>query len=358
MNAVSIRCLSKVIATTLTKYKDNASQQLVRNLIVDLLKHHHDATIESLMTIFKVLSCKELLNAPPQKAAKAALIALGWSVLLNKHGDQESNVFKTELPRLIEYQAMLYQIIICSLNEQISQLANNVLFEIFGISGCCEQYIKVLLKKEATSSVIVMLMLLIQFKHRQNENENVLSEYKESLLEIFIKAIITTKKRPHCSSIPACKMILNSLTKDDFEKKLLPPMQRAMLRNPELILHAVGLIIKEVHLDFSPYALQLGKVLIQNLFSKDEVARSESVESLKQLSIKCSESAVIQELLKIIFAILNGSEGKITVAEYRVNLIQVSSILCIIIPYSTGLKKISTFVSSQTCLSIVLGPYS
>lgn len=277
-----------------------------------------------MMAVFKALSCKELPNAPPQKSSKAALIALGWSVLLNKHCDQESNVFKTELPRLIEYQSMLYQIILYAFNDRLTNLANNVLYEIFESDMCYEQYMSLILKKEPASSTTVMLMLLIQFQQQQKENTCILSQHKDSLIEIFVKAFITSKNKPHCCCISACKILLNSLTKDNFEKSLLPPMQRAMLRNPELILQAVGFIIQEVNLDFSPYALQLGKVLIQNLYSKDEVARSESVESLKQLSMKCSTVNVIQELLKGIFSILHGSEGKITVAEYRVNLIQVS----------------------------------
>lgn len=323
VNTTTIRSVCKILAITLTKYKDNKSQLLVRNVIIVLLKNHHDATIESIMAVFKILSCKELVNAPVQKAAKAALIALGWTSLLNKYSDNESNVYKTEFPRLIEYQSLLYQIVISSSNSRLINLANNVLIEIVE-KDLFEKYMSVLLTKEYASNVVVLMAVLINLR-KEKYGDDAMIDYKDILIEMFVKGIITAKTKPHSSCISACKLLLNSIKKEDFEDKMLPPMQRSMLRNPEIILEAVGLIIRNIEIDFSPYALVLGKVLIQHLHSKEEISRCESVESLKELSIKCSDLRVISELLKEVFSILNGAEGKITVAEYRINLIQVSS---------------------------------
>lgn len=326
-----------MLAMTLTKYKDSNSQLLVRNLIIELIKNHHDATLESMMAVFKILSYKELANAPPQKASKAALIALGWTSLLNKYCDNESNVYKTELPRLIEYQSLIYQIVLSSLNERLINLANNVVIEILE-NDYFEKYMSVLIKKEQTSNVVVFMSVLISLK-LQNYGVDTMSAYKDVLIDAFIKGIITSKTKPDLSCITACKILLNSITKVEFETKFLPPMQRSMLRNPEAILKIVGLIIAEVNIEFSPYALTLGKVLIQHLHSKDEISRTESVESLKQLAMKCSDANIVADLLKEVFAVLNGSEGKITVAEYRMNVIQVSSRLIVKICSSFHLFK-------------------
>uniref|UniRef100_A0A1B0AHF4 TOG domain-containing protein n=1 Tax=Glossina pallidipes TaxID=7398 RepID=A0A1B0AHF4_GLOPL len=321
VNSAIVRGICKTIGSTLTKYKDSASQQLVRGLITDLLKSHHDSAIENLMAVFKVLACKELPNAPAQKGSKAAIIALGWSILLNKHGDLNSNVFKTELPRLIEYQALLYHTVLLGSSARLIDMVDGVMFEIFESPVYFPQYLNVLIDKEPSGYIIVALMLLVKFKERV-QNESLLCEYKSKLIDHFVKGIITAKIKPSSDYIPACKLLLNSITKDEFEEKFLPPLQRAMLRNPEIILQAVASIINEINLDFSPYALQLGKILLQNLYSKDETARTESVDCLKKLSLKCTKPDVIAELLKNIFSILNGSEGKITVAEYRMNLMQ------------------------------------
>lgn len=290
---------------------------------MDVLKVHHDIAIENIMLVFKLLSIKELPNAPIAKASKAALISLGWSVLLNKHCDTTSNVFKNELSRLVEYQSILYHIVILSANDRLIRLADVVMLEIFNIEFYCDYYQSVLLKSEPSVHGLIMLLQLLKFKNDKH-NLFLLPNYKETLLDIFVKGTVTTKVRPNSASISACKILLNFLTYDDFEKMLLPPLQRSVLRNPELVLHVVGLIIRELKFDLSQCAVSLSKLLIPNLYSKNDLARSESAEALRQLSLKCSKAEVITDMLNNVFHILSGSEGKISVTEYRINLLQVS----------------------------------
>lgn len=314
-----------MIGITLTKYKDKASQELICELIVSLLKFQHDLAIENLMAVLKVLACKELLNAPIDKASKAAVTVLGWSSLINKHGSFESNVLKTELPRLIEYQALLYHTVLMGPAGNDLYLADNIAFDIFEDRRYVKEYLNIMFKKEANNHCVVWLMALFKSTQRHPTiSSPLLEEYGGQLLEYFVKGIVASKSKPHNNCISASRILLSTLTKGEFECKLLPPLLRAMLRSPEIILSAVGLIIHEIPLDFSPYALQLGKVLLQNLYSKDEAARSESVDCVKRLALKCSKPDVVAELLQNVFAILNGSEGKITIAEFRINLLKVS----------------------------------
>lgn len=59
-----------------------------------------------------------------------------------------------------------------------------------------------------------------------------------------------------------CYPFLKKLNHDNFKSSLLPALQKSMLRNPEVILEAVGLIISGLNLDLSPYAMDLGNSLI------------------------------------------------------------------------------------------------
>ncbi|KAJ6638523.1 eIF-2-alpha kinase activator GCN1, partial [Pseudolycoriella hygida] len=77
INATIVRGICKVIGTTLTKYKDPPSQNLVKNLIVSLVQHHPDASFEHFNNVLKVILNKDLAAAPPLKASQAAVIALG-----------------------------------------------------------------------------------------------------------------------------------------------------------------------------------------------------------------------------------------------------------------------------------------
>lgn len=142
-------------------------------------------------------------------------------------------------------------------------------------------------------------------------------------LFLSIKGLVTVKVKPNVALFTSCSQLLKSLNADEFKKSILPALQRAMLRSPEVILQGVGAIIHEINIDCSDFAFDLGKTLITNLYSKDDSARVEAVETLKEISIKCSDTKAIEALVKQVFAVLNGCDGKITVAEFRINILQV-----------------------------------
>lgn len=172
--------------------------------------------------------------------------------------------------------------------------------------------------------------LNISLKVRINTNKYIDFKYsiKNSLLIksnffCLIKGLVTVKVKPNVALFTSCSQLLKALNADEFKKSILPALQRAMLRSPEVILQGVGAIIHEIKIDCSDFAFDLGKTLITNLYSKDDSARIEAVESLKEISIKCSDTKAIEALVKQVFAVLNGCDGKITVAEFRINILQV-----------------------------------
>lgn len=319
--------LCKVIGTTLTKYKDTPSQILVRSLIVDIVKQHHDVAIESLCSVVKNVLNKEISILTPQKTAKYAVIALGWTDLIIRNAEFHSNIFKTEYSKLVEYQSQLYHHIYLSCNIRIIEIAEKLLFDSW-INA--ENYIlcsSTILLKEPAFNIIVFLMLLLRFENCKADNEYVLKEQKPELLEHFIKGVITNKSRPEKSIVIACEPLLKTVTEKEFEEIIHPVLLKSILRSPELAIRVMGLIFHQLNIDLSEYASSLGKVLLQHLYCKDDIVRGESLETLKQLSLKCTTVGSVEYLLKGIFGTLNGDNGKITVAEYRINLIQVITII-------------------------------
>lgn len=319
--------MCKVIATTLTKYKDPASQQLVNNLILELMKNHSDLALENFNAVFKALSTKELANAPPAKAAPAAVIALVWTNTVGANCDRESDVGKAEFNKLVEYQSLLYSLAVQSKNEKISEKAFSFLKDYWQKihENVEELYFVRFLAMEPAYNVIAFLAALLNYF----QDPTLFDQNREKLIDHFVKGLVTVKVKPSVNYIKACKIILNSVTKDEFKASIQPALQRSMLRNPEIILEGVGLIVSELNIDISEFSVDLGKILIQNLYSKNDQSRLESVDSLKEISKKCSDIKVIETLLTQIFSVLGGSDGKITVAEYRINLLQVSlNFLC------------------------------
>lgn len=323
INATIVRGICKVIGTTLTKYKDPSSQALVRDLLVELLKHHPDLTYEHFNNVLKALATKDLAAAPPLKGAQAAVLALGWANLMALHGDHESDVGKKEFPKLIENQASLYQLSLTSGIQKISDKAYSFVRDFFAKKEDLEKvYFEKLIAVEPSSAVILFLSTILFYCKDQFGTVQLLEQNKVKLLDYVVKGLITVKTKPHASDIAGCAIVFSAITKEEFKATILPALQRSMLRSPEVILRAVGAIVNEIPMDISDFAYDLGKTLVQNLASKDETVRQEAVESLKQIAMKCSGPKAIESLLKEVFAVLNGSGGKITVAELRINLLQ------------------------------------
>lgn len=294
-------------------------------MIVSLGQHHSDLTFEHFNNVLKTIVTKDLATVAPLKCSQAAVIALGWSISLASYVNRESDVGKAEFKKLIENQASLYLLGISGGNDKVTERAYQLITAYWEQNESIEKlYFDRLLSQEPANSVIVLLAAVIRHRTEANAaDQSLLSNNKEKLIEHFIKGLVTVKVKPSPSNITSCKLLLNTITRDEFKAQILPALQRSMLRSPEIVLQSVGFIVRELNIDISDFSFDLGKTLIQNLYSKDDSARSEAVESLKQIALKCSDSKAIEALLKQVFAVLNGSDGKITVVEYRINILQV-----------------------------------
>lgn len=292
---------------------------------MSLVQHHPDASFEHFNNVLKGILTKDLTAAPPLKASQAAVIALSWSISIASNVSHASNVATVELSKLIDIQSGLYQLGVSSDNNKVSEKATQILNTFFEQNEeLMDVYFQKLLTIEPSSEVVLLMSVILSLKQKIDGNIDLLTANKEKVIEHFIKGLITVKVKPNSVCITSCGVILKSINHDEFKSQILPALQRAMLRSPEIILQGVGAIVRELELDVSEFSLDMGKTLIQNLYSKDDCARCEAVESLKQVAMKCSNVKAIEALIKQIFAVLNGSDGKITVAEYRINILQVS----------------------------------
>lgn len=318
MNVQVLKGICKVLAMTLVKFKDEKSQELVRELIAEMCKRHSDS-LESLNAVFKALCTKELVNAPPAKAAVAALSALLWTTSIALNCNRKS----AEFPRLMEYQSILFTLALQTSNTKILDRAYECLRDFWKSD---EEFFKLYFDKfsvmEPSQCTFIMLAALLRLRLEDKTDNTFFDANRSTFINHFTKGLITVKTKLNCHLYIASRIFLNFLNEDEAKTHILPAIQRWMLRNPETILEGVEYILQGLTFDINEHGLDIAKILIQNLFAKNDENRSYSMNAIKELAQKCSSPKCIETMLSQIFAILNGSEGKITVAEYRISLLQ------------------------------------
>jgi hypothetical protein len=87
---------------------------------------------------------------------------------------------------------------------------------------------------------------------------------KTFVLESYLKNVVATRSKPRAWLVKCSNYWLRYATREEFSEKIVPAMQRALLRNPELILQGVGLLLEDLIIDLSDFS----KDLATNLSSK------------------------------------------------------------------------------------------
>ena len=67
-------------------------------------------------------------------------------------------------------------------------------------------------------------------------------------------------------------------------------------------------------------------MLTAQAHSKEEGTRQEAVAALEALAARCSDSAAVERLLARLVAVLDGADGKLTVADQKMAVLKVRSL--------------------------------
>ncbi|KAJ8872924.1 hypothetical protein PR048_026540 [Dryococelus australis] len=262
-----VRGICKVLVLMLPRYRDSTSQSYVRNLIVELVKLHGDWTMKHLTATLSDIANAHKNLVHTKNTSQSGLYALGWSCLLIEHGlNNCSDNAKAEFQQLVEAQTWLLSVVVATQDRRICSKAYRLLSKTWrAVKGCEELYGNALSSAEPGSQVVVFGSYLLQYL-TETKKADLINKYKPVLLDTFIKVVVSSKQKPAVYMIKESRVLLRHVTHDDFRQQLLPAMRKAMLRNPEVILEAVGHIFSCLSLDLSQYALDIFKNLAGEYF--------------------------------------------------------------------------------------------
>lgn len=346
-----VRGLCQVLRLTLPRYHGSPSRHLVEQFVGSLLAAHPSSASHLVATIRDVSrEYKPLVIT--KNLATTCLAVLSWSCRVAHQVLAVGEDLKPDKCRdLVEAQSNLLLCVVSACDATLNKKAKrkmNYLWKQVKL----ESYVEVLNGMEPSCSVLLTWCFLIGFLDTQKLRDAI-HGHKAKFLEVFKVAVLTSKTAAPTHILDHSRSLLRHATHEDFKEQLLPALQKAMLRNPEIIMESVAHVLQGVSLELSPYVGELGKSLAQNLVAKDEACRQGAVVALHNLAHQCGSPEALEKLIKHLVGVLNGSEGKLTTTEQRLSVLTgIGEVSSHVVNGATHVQQLSE-VALQHLLSVL-----
>ncbi|XP_065830516.1 stalled ribosome sensor GCN1-like [Oscarella lobularis] len=277
-------------------------------------------------------------------ASAPIFVVFRWScVLVRLLLDKEDSV--ENVKRIVDVQAGLFYGILSGERQSLCLSARHKLLVIWKAGeNARKAYMSALMQCAQSKEIVCMMAEWFGACSRLNDSATPLL-FQEKGFEIYLQTVVGTRMKLPEFLLTCCAPILKRLSHDQFQKTILPSIQKALLRNPEDSLAVVSALVRDVSLDPSQYASEIGKSAAAQIFSRNENMRSVTVDLMKRLAKQCSDASAIEQLAKHLIGILNGSEGKLSSTEQRISVLNgLSNLSCHRVGGVSSVDSLSTVV--------------
>ncbi|ERE74489.1 translational activator GCN1-like protein [Cricetulus griseus] len=311
--------------------RDAASRRALQAAIQQLAEAQPEATAKNLLNSLQSSGVGSKAGVPSKSSGSAALLALTWTCLLVRivfplKAKRQGDIWN----KLVEVQCLLLLEVLGGSHKHAVDGAMKKLTKLWKENpGLVEQYFSAILSLEPNQNYAGMLGLLVQFCTNHKEMD-VVSQHKASvkrsdsgfaasgsaLLDFYVKNILMSKVKPPKYLLDNCAPLLRFMSHSEFKDLILPTIQKSLLRSPENVIESRSLLSRWL---LQP--LSCGSVCPDQLKSNSPRLMDEAVLALCNLARQCSDSAATEALTKHLFAILGGSEGKLTVVAQKTSVL-------------------------------------
>lgn len=308
-STTACKFIFRSLTSTIHRYNDSGSRRLVVNLIRTLIQAYPNDAPELLVINVHSIALPFASYVVSPAHDEIANVLLNW---LNQFSSKSAlSLSDAGKKALVESHISL-----CS-STNISKKLHLFWSNKMEIAN----YIDLLRKySQETIGYAILWAEVVNYLQLKGK-KNLLEGTKVTAIEAVMRLIVSSKVPVDISRLRQCRSLFHCVTHDDFKQIILPSLNRAALRTPEVSLHMFPLILDYLRIDLSEYASELGKLIGTSLHSKEDSIRDSAVEASKSLVKQCSNSSAIEHLIDHYFKVYNGSEGKLTVLDHRLSLL-------------------------------------
>ena len=220
----------------------------------------------------------------------------------------------------METQSLLAGVIFTAGGRTVVRKAVKILGLCWTKPGLMEKFVEILINSDHSLNLAILGSQLLDIMAAQDNQENI-PKVKTFLTEILAKTLLMSKSKLSKDSLRRLEPFLKQLSLNEIKEKILPVMNKSLLRSPEIALSVVSVIISCLSVDMSNLAADLGQTFCTNLKSKDDQTREDAVEATIALARNCKDSAAVEKLLDNIFSTLGGKDGKISLNTVKMSLL-------------------------------------
>uniref|UniRef100_A0A671S8A3 EIF-2-alpha kinase activator GCN1-like n=1 Tax=Sinocyclocheilus anshuiensis TaxID=1608454 RepID=A0A671S8A3_9TELE len=351
----AIKGLCKLFYLTLHRYRDAASRRALLSVIEVLVQSQPDAIATNLPP--GLLSCGVVSRGVMKSTASGACCALPWTCLIVQTVFPSADRREGEKwKKLVEVQSLLLAEVVGGASgnalKSISKCFNKLWKE---NPGLVDQYMSTLLSLDQSCVSVPLLGLCVDFC-TAHKDITTINKHKAALLDLYVKTVLMSKTRPHQHILDKSGSMLRHMSHTEFKEQLLPSLQKALLRSPENSMPTISCMLASLTLDLSPYALDIGKGISSQLKANNPELMEQAVTALQNLAQQCSDPSAVQDLVKHLFGILGGSEGKLTVVAQKMSVLSGEyfvflSLICSVGLFGQYTKYMGTLVHAVCVLS-------
>lgn len=318
----AVKGLCKLFCLTLHRYRDATSRRALQAVIEQLAESHPETTTKHLVQCLQStgITCKN--GHPSKSSASAASLALNWTLLLVKTVFKAPEKQATEMwIKMVEVQCLLLAEVLGGGNKHT---VNGILKKFRHLwkenSELAQQYLATTMSLEQNQLHLAMLGVLVQYCTDEKDIATI-NKHKNGILELYVKTVLLSKIKPPKYLLERCEPLLRHVSHQEFKGSLLPTVHKSILRSPENVIETISYLLSSVTLDLSQYAVDIVKGLASQLKSNNPQLMDEAVIALRNLTHQCSDPAAAESLVRHLFAILGGSEGKLTAVAQKISVL-------------------------------------
>lgn len=141
------------------------------------------------------------------------------------------------------------------------------------------------------------------------------------MVNLYLNNLVGSRVKLSAWLVKCSNNLLKYITREDFKEKFLSELRRSLLRNPEIIMQTLSFLLEDLTIDLSDFSSDLVNALASQLISKDELIQNETAQVFKSLASQCSSQDSIQQMLKHLFKVLNGGEGKLSTSNQKISIL-------------------------------------